>query len=192
MHFNINHNQVGITCNCLGKADLAMFYRRSLKHHLILIGLIYYSSGNNAFGSLHKSPLHHSSVNAVSKNLLSGTSQLGGSNKTNISNAATNVGSVGVSPSLSPFPKELMSFHDQLKKSRPPPPPAKPNDGFSSNTTNSLMNQNQMRNIQSSAIGPNQQSTQAAPMRQRPTSGNSPQVLLSSDDEIMDDSLVGK
>lgn len=87
-----------------------------------------------------------------------------------------------------------MSFHDQLKKNRPPSS-AKPSDSFASNAANSLMNPNQMRNMQSSAIpsNPPQSLQAAAPMRQRPTSGNSPQqVLLSSDDEIMDDSLVGK
>lgn len=128
-------------------------------------------------------------MNSASKNLLSGTSQLVGSNKSSILNVGANVGA-----SSSPLPKELMSFHDQLKKSRPPSL-AKPSDSFPSNAANSLMNPNQIRNMQSSAIpsNPPQSVQAAAQMRQRPTSGNSPQqVLLSSDDEIMDDSLVGK
>lgn len=181
MHFNINisRNRVAITCNCLGNFVFFTIFVLFRGYNIY----IDYSSGNNAFSSLlpSKSPLHHSSVNAASKNSLSGTSQLGGSNKSSLSNPGTNLSS------SSPLPKDLMSFHDQLKKR---PPPSKPSDNFSSNTTNSLMNPNQIRNLQS-AIPASQQPMQ--PMRQRPTSGNSPQqVLLSSDDEIMDDSLVGK
>lgn len=132
----------------------------------------------------NKSPLQHSSMNATAKNLLSNTSQMSGTSKNSISNANTNLGS---SSSSMPLPKDIMSFHDQMKKNRPP---TKQSDGFPSNTANPLMNPNQMRNIQLSTLPSNQ--TVVPPMR-RPAAGNSPQqVLLSSDDEIMDDSLVGK
>ncbi|XP_055310270.1 mediator of RNA polymerase II transcription subunit 1 isoform X10 [Sitodiplosis mosellana] len=147
-------------------SDALQHQSQSSGHHLQLP-----SSGNNAFSSL----LTNKSMNSASKNLLSGTSQLSGSNKSSISNAGANVGT-----SSSPLPKDLMSFHDQFKKSRPPPP-AKPSDSFPSNAANSLMNPNQMRNIQSSAIPPNPQTVQAAPMRQRPNSGNSPQQTFSKE-----------
>lgn len=143
-------------------------------------------SGNNAFASLlsNKSPLHHSSVNVVAKSLLSNTSQMGGSGKNSISNTNTNVGL----SSSSPIPKDLLSFHDQMKKNRQA---AKQSDNFSAN---SLMNPNQMRSMQSSTIPLNQTAVPPPPMRRNmPPTGTSPQqVLLSSDDEIMDDSLVGK
>lgn len=84
-----------------------------------------------------------------------------------------------------------MSLHDQIKKNRPP---TKPGDSFPIMAANNplMNNPNQMRSLQSTPV-PSNQASSAAPLR-RPNSGNSPpqQVLLSSDDEIMDDSLVGK
>lgn len=129
--------------------------------------------------------MHHAPVvNTTAKNLLSNTSHLGGSSKS-VPATSTNMGNTSSSPSH----KDLMNFHDQMKKNRPP---TKPGDNFPSNTTtNPIMNNpSQMRNMQTAQVVANQAST--APLR-RPASGNSPQqVLLSSDDEIMDDSLVGK
>lgn len=85
--------------------------------------------------------------------------------------------------SQSSHKEQLMNFHDQMKKNRPP---TKPGDSFPNQTTNPLMNPNQMRGqMQSAPVSANQ--TSAPPLR-RPISGNSPpqQVqLLSSDDEIM-------
>lgn len=145
-----------------------------------------FRSGNAVFASLlaNKSPLHHSSMNAAaSKGLLTNATQLSGSSKNSIGIANSNA---AAAISTSAMPKDLLNFQDQMKKNRPP---SKPGDGFASTTPNSILNTNQMRNMQAS-MAPSNQSQ--APLR-RPASGNSPQqVLLSSDDEIMDDSLVGK
>lgn len=185
MHFSINRSRVAaITCNCQGKC-----YSSPLSFHgrILCNAFVSLDSGPNAFASLlsNKSPLHHSSVNACAKNLLSNSLQLSVSSKSSMQAANTNVvggssnsstgggGGGGGSSTLS-HKEQLMNFHDQMKKNRPP---TKPDGNFGNQTTNPLMNPNQMRGMQS---GP----TPAAPMR-RP--GNSPpqQVLLSSDDEIM-------
>lgn len=121
------------------------------------------------------------------KNLLSSTAQLGGKNSIQPTTNAN------VSASSSPSHKDLMSLHDQIKKNRPL---NKPGDNYpSSSATNPLMNNpNPMRNMLSTTVNAANQ-VSAAPLR-RPASvsGTTPpqQVLLSSDDEIMDDSLVGK
>ncbi|XP_031620544.1 mediator of RNA polymerase II transcription subunit 1 isoform X3 [Contarinia nasturtii] len=152
-------------------SDALQHQSQSSGHHIQLPS----SSGNNAFASLlpNKSPLHHStSVNTTSKNLLSGTSQLSGSSKNSIINTGSNImGTATTSPST----KDLINFQDQMKKNRLP---SKPSDNFAS-STNSLMNPNQMRNMQSSAVSSNQ-SSQAAPLR-RPVSGNSPQQTFSKE-----------
>lgn len=78
--------------------------------------------------------------------------------------------------------QNLMSFQDQMKKNRPTP---KLND-FPIPSGSTLLNQNPMRNIPSG--GPVNSSAAA----RRPITSPQ-QVLLSSDDEIMDDSVhVGK
>lgn len=169
---------VAITCNCRGKEKFI-----SICHwiclHIFSLSFLFYSSGSNAFASLlsSKSPLHHSSVNAVPKNLLSNPLQLNVSGKNNMQTPNSNVSG---QTSTSSHKEQLMNFHDQMKNKRPP---TKPGDTFSNSTTNATMNTNQMRSMQSSTVSGNQAS--AAPPR-RPIGGNSPQQLDStSDDDIM-------
>lgn len=81
--------------------------------------------------------------------------------------------------------QNFMSFQDQMKKNRPTP---KLND-FSGPSGSTLLNQNPMRNM---PIGPVNSSAANASAARRPITSPQ-QVLLSSDDEIMDDSVhVGK
>lgn len=144
---------------------------------MLLFCLYRYSGGSNAFASLlsNKSPLHHSSVNACTKNLLS--------NQLNVSGKTPNTNVSGTSLASS-HKEQLMNFHDQMKKNRPP---SKPGDAFPNSVANASMNVNQMRSMQSSTVSANQTSSATATSApRRPISGNSPErVLLSSDDEIM-------
>lgn len=144
----------------------------------------------NARSLPNKSPMHShsSSMNVTSKNLMSNALGPNVSANKN-STASTTSAPIGATSSTSQSPTtSTQNLYDQMKnKNRPPTKAIEKIVDFSS--TSSLMNPSQLRTMQSLAATVSAGQTSAV---QRSSGTNSPQVLLSSDDEIMDESLVGK